>query len=229
MGSKASQIKFLVSSDEVFLSKISYLANACDCVDNLHILIYLLSEKRFIYSNDALKRMVAGQSHKLLEEGWSYWYSMINEKERLSVENSLNELFLKPCTQTPYVLKYYVLNENGAKIHLRHEILFHCLGNQMLAINYFFDITEKETIEAYLQTVNNGSADFFEDRAASVSPREKEVLKLVADGFSSKQIADRLFISSHTAISHRKNLIEKFNVKNTAQLIKRASRTIELW
>ena len=52
---------------------------------------------------------------------------------------------------------------------------------------------------------------------------------MVADGYSSKQIADKLFISNHTAISHRKNLIEKFKVKNTAQLIKRASRNIELW
>lgn len=58
-----------------------------------------------------------------------------------------------------------------------------------------------------------------------VTPREMEVLQLVAHGFSAKQIADKLFISIHTAINHRKNLIEKFKVKNTAELILRASKT----
>jgi len=229
MGVKPDYTKLDVSRDEVFLSKISYLTNACDCVDNLHISIYLLSEKKIIYNNDALKNIVGACSTKLLEEGWKYWYTMVNFKERASVRRSINKLFSTPDIQSSYILKYHILNESGVKIYLRHEVIFRCLGNQMLAINYFFDLTEKEKIEAYLQTANNSSADYSENRAAFISPREKEVLKLVADGFSSKQIAERLFISSHTAISHRKNLIEKFNVKNTAQLIKRASRTIEFW
>jgi len=57
-----------------------------------------------------------------------------------------------------------------------------------------------------------------------VTRREKEVLKLVADGFSAKEVANKLFISIHTAINHRKNLISKLHVKNTAELIKIASR-----
>ena len=61
-----------------------------------------------------------------------------------------------------------------------------------------------------------------------ISLREREVLKLVADGFSSKEVADRLNISTHTAINHRKNLITKFRVRNTAELIKEATRTLDL-
>lgn len=61
-----------------------------------------------------------------------------------------------------------------------------------------------------------------------ITPREQEVLKLIAHGYSAKQIADKLFISIHTAINHRKNLIEKFGVKNTAELILKASRTFVL-
>ena len=57
-----------------------------------------------------------------------------------------------------------------------------------------------------------------------VTRREKEVLKLVADGFTAKELANKLFISIHTAINHRKNLITKFHVKNTAELIKVASK-----
>jgi two-component system, NarL family, nitrate/nitrite response regulator NarL len=57
-----------------------------------------------------------------------------------------------------------------------------------------------------------------------ISSREKEVLKLIADGLTSPQIADKLFISLHTVDSHRKNLLTKFNVNNTASLIKLAAK-----
>lgn len=50
--------------------------------------------------------------------------------------------------------------------------------------------------------------------------REKEVLALIAEGLTNQEIADRLFISQLTVISHRKSLLEKTASKNTAQLIK---------
>lgn len=55
-----------------------------------------------------------------------------------------------------------------------------------------------------------------------ISQREKEVLKLIAYENTSKEIAQELYISNHTAITHRKNLIEKLGVKNTAGLVRRA-------
>ena len=54
--------------------------------------------------------------------------------------------------------------------------------------------------------------------------REKEVLKLIADGMTNNEIAKNLFISSTTIDTHRKNLLEKFNAKNTAVLIKMATQ-----
>lgn len=50
--------------------------------------------------------------------------------------------------------------------------------------------------------------------------REKEVLALISEGLTNQEIADKLFISQLTVISHRKSLLEKTESKNTAQLIK---------
>lgn len=52
--------------------------------------------------------------------------------------------------------------------------------------------------------------------------RELEVLKHIADGLTNQEIADKLFISTWTVDSHRKNLLLKFNAKNTAILVKTA-------
>ncbi len=54
----------------------------------------------------------------------------------------------------------------------------------------------------------------------TISEREKEVLNLIANEYTSKQIANKLSISTHTADSHRKNLISKLGAKNTAGIIR---------
>ncbi len=55
-------------------------------------------------------------------------------------------------------------------------------------------------------------------RSNQLSTRETDVLKLVALGDSNKQIADKLFISIHTAITHRKNITQKLGIKTIAGL-----------
>jgi len=53
-----------------------------------------------------------------------------------------------------------------------------------------------------------------------ITRREKEILALIAEGYTNHEIARRLFISPTTVDSHRKNLLAKMNMKNTASLIK---------
>lgn len=60
------------------------------------------------------------------------------------------------------------------------------------------------------------------EQMPELSSREKEVLKLIVDEFTTKEIAQKLFISQHTVESHRKNIISKLNVKNVAGLVKYA-------
>ncbi|HET9276805.1 MAG TPA: helix-turn-helix transcriptional regulator [Flavitalea sp.] len=56
------------------------------------------------------------------------------------------------------------------------------------------------------------------------TPQEYRVLKLLADGFSSRMIADKLNISFYTAETHRRNLLTKFKAANVAELIKKATK-----
>jgi DNA-binding NarL/FixJ family response regulator len=89
--------------------------------------------------------------------------------------------------------------------------------------------TQKELMEA-IETVAKGKT-YLSDEAASalrkyaeseipvITRREKEVLELIADGLTNNEIAQKLFISSTTVDTHRKNLLAKFEAKNTASLI----------
>lgn len=57
-----------------------------------------------------------------------------------------------------------------------------------------------------------------------ITRREKEVLSLIAEGLTNAEIAEKIFVSSTTVDSHRKNLLAKFEAKNTASLIKMAAQ-----
>lgn len=60
------------------------------------------------------------------------------------------------------------------------------------------------------------------DIVTRISAREIEVCELMAEGLTTNEIADRLFISARTVETHRKNLMEKLEVKNSAGIIYRA-------
>jgi DNA-binding NarL/FixJ family response regulator len=59
-------------------------------------------------------------------------------------------------------------------------------------------------------------------QAGKISKREIEVIKLIASGVSNKEIADKLFISTRTVDAHRNHILQKLELKSTADLIKYA-------
>ncbi len=104
------------------------------------------------------------------------------------------------------------------------------------ASGYMLKSASKEEIEEAILSVHEGklymsldinlSADEKQHigKVPIISSREKEVLELIADGFTNPQIAAKLYISLHTVDSHRKNLLTKFGINNTASLIKLAAK-----
>lgn len=69
---------------------------------------------------------------------------------------------------------------------------------------------------------HRSTADIREDPL--LTARETEVLVLIAKEYTNQEIADRLFISPHTVVSHRRNLLQKLNAKNSAGLVHHAAR-----
>ncbi len=67
----------------------------------------------------------------------------------------------------------------------------------------------------------------------SLSPREQEVLRMIAEGIPTRDIAERLFISVKTVENHRVNILRKLELKTTVDLVKYAARIglidIENW
>ncbi len=73
----------------------------------------------------------------------------------------------------------------------------------------------------YLQRVRSGEE---RDSYSALTEREREILKLVAEGHTNNQIAERLFISPKTVDTHRTHIMDKLNLHSRAELVKYAMR-----
>jgi DNA-binding CsgD family transcriptional regulator len=73
--------------------------------------------------------------------------------------------------------------------------------------------------QTFSQVMENDLAEI-----PKITRREKEILELVGQGLTTTLIAEKLFISIHTVESHRKNLIEKFDVTSMTAVIKLATK-----
>lgn len=79
----------------------------------------------------------------------------------------------------------------------------------------------KTIIEEYLRQSDDTHV---EDNYDKLSSREREVLQLLAEGYSYKEIAEKLQISVKTVGVHRVNIMEKLNINNSTELVKYAIR-----
>ena len=84
---------------------------------------------------------------------------------------------------------------------------------------FLYPTMTQKLVNGYLKL-----SEWNEEVGPTLSPREKEILSLLAEGYSSKEIADRLVISPSTVHSHRGNLMDKLGLNNRRELIQFARK-----
>ena len=105
----------------------------------------------------------------------------------------------------------YVLKDSAPD-----EIL-HAVGKVLAGQKYASPAVAADLLNDFVDVLKK---DSLVDPFDSLSSREREVLKLVAEGATSKEIADKLFISVATVKSHRNNLMRKLRATDTAGLVR---------
>lgn len=88
--------------------------------------------------------------------------------------------------------------------------------------NFYLSPTAQSVMVGdYLQRVHAGEE---KDSYSSLTEREREILKLVAEGYTNNQMAERLVISPKTVDTHRTHIMDKLNLHSRAELVKYAMR-----
>lgn len=111
--------------------------------------------------------------------------------------------------------KAYLLKDS-AEVDLERAIRAAAQGK-----SYFSPAVGKVLLEDYVRTLQRTGA---EDSYDLLSPREREILQLVAEGNSSKEIGNLLNLSVYTVETHRARIMQKLNLKGIPELILYAVR-----
>ena len=121
----------------------------------------------------------------------------------------------------------YVLRalKSGARAYLLKDSAEADLSRAIQAViegkSFFSPAVSKLLLEDYMRKLQRAGA---EDSYDLLSPREREILQLVAEGKSSKEIANALNLSVYTVETHRSNLMQKLNLRGIPELILYAVR-----
>jgi DNA-binding NarL/FixJ family response regulator len=112
--------------------------------------------------------------------------------------------------------------EAGAKGYILKNINREDLITAIETVNGgkpFLDAAVQEKMIESIAHPNANDNIISDELLETITQREMEILQLIAQGLTSHDIAEKLFISKNTVETHRKNLLTKLNVKNTAGLL----------
>ena len=198
----------------------------------------VVSWKTAFLSSDCEK--VTGYEHKEAFEMGAEFLVRIAHPEDFPVIMGYNKICIEKLFSMPHdkrlfqtAIHYYRgLTKDGITKNFQHQsfpIGFDQMGNPYVYTNIITDISHlnrPQIPRSFLLDRQEGVLTEIKNKelasggsVVKIAPREKEVLKLLASGYSSKAIADEMNISFHTATTYRKRLLEKTGVKNTSELV----------
>lgn len=120
----------------------------------------------------------------------------------------------------------YVVKESAA------ERLVDCLKT-ILKGDYFLDTSLSHKVVKNLMESGEKEAKITDAGYKTLTPREQQIMRLLAEGLSTKNIADQLFISPKTVENHRSNIMNKLDLHSTMELVRFAAKLgiidVDLW
>ena len=94
------------------------------------------------------------------------------------------------------------------------------LGSVLRGRTYFCDAIDRDVVQGFLS-----AGDVNAEELAVLTPRQREILQLVAEGFSTRDIAERLHVSVKTVETHRAQLMSRLGIHDVPGLVRFAIRT----
>lgn len=213
------------------------------CLPMIYLVDY--TSGKYLLASEATKLMIGYNAEEFLSGGLDLVmdkyhkadFKLFNSKifpDRMKILEKI-----PPAEHDKYIFSYTfrVKHKNGETITLLQRNSFIKSdedGKPLVSFGVITDVTHFAKENPVIQTVEKSDSGCFgapavpfhkqsyylHEEDAMFSTREIEVLRWMAEGYTSKEIAARLFISEFTVINHRKNMMLKCGLNNVATLIR---------
>lgn len=183
-------------------------------METIHVVIAEMSALTRLGITSVLKNMDSPMSIREISQPGRWLHALHKGSTTLVV---LSSSFMNACSREHFDV-LFLKDTTIARVLIHDTVLRHT------DIHNFDEIITPDDSEKDIcrklekQVAALSKSHFSVARAEEISEREKEVLRLVALGMTNKEIAEKLYISSHTVITHRKNITSKLGIKTIAGL-----------
>ena len=204
----------------------------------------------FLFNNAKLEYLFVSKStlavlgfsrDEIIEKGFSWLFTLFSPTELEYKKNVMNDVFyfLKTLNRKEILastVRYdlVALRKDGKQIHLLEEMMFpevNTAGEPLITSCFLHDIgdyvkSQKRQCNIYLEASNPQKIVFSkyycvnEKDKAPLSRREIQILEQFSNGLTTTQVAKKLFVTENTVKTHRKNILLKLDVQNTAEAVK---------
>jgi len=179
---------------KVIIATESYVVN-----QGFHL---IFNKLRYSHVIDKAQSIV--ELHELLEKEKAD--IILLSTNLISAEMEMNSLLKKLGNQMPKLIAY--LPNSKSKIEQQNLFIEHIR----------FDDSKETVLTKLNHRLEEMIGENADNESSDLSEREKEILKEVALGLTNNDIADKLFISVHTVITHRKKITKKLGIKSVSGL-----------
>lgn len=191
----------MLLEDEEGIKVVGEASDGLDAIEKVKLLM-----PNVVILDLTMPKMTGIEAAKIISEEYPdvkiLIFSMHHNKEYIvsSVENGANGYLLKD-TSKDELLKAIKAVSEGRK---------------------YFPPEISEVIINELLAKSSGVQEETRPIFEKITPKEKQILGMIVQGFNSREMADKLFLSIRTVDNHRANMMKKVKAKNTADLVKMA-------
>jgi DNA-binding CsgD family transcriptional regulator len=232
--------------DKIVQDRITKHIHSCFlAMDNLQTnsLFFLLdsTHMEYLFVSNSTQAVLGFSKDEIIEKGFQWLFSLLSpaelEYKKTVVDDFLSFLKSLGREKTLNVTVRYdivALRKDAKRVHLLEEVMFPEVNDQgepVLISCFLHDIgdyinTEKRQCRIYLhnhdglQTIFSKAYCVCQKEKAPLSRREIQVLEQFSNGLTTTQVAKKLFVTENTIKTHRKNILLKLDVQNTAEAVK---------
>ena len=210
--------------------------------NSLPCVMYLLDYKRekFIYLSSEIYDLIGYTSNNLIENSYQLYLDYFHTEDKNEFKGPIFENLIgyiksqtkKTIKNIQFSINYRIQNKHGDYVKILDQFVILEVDsdkNPLLILGILSDITSHKNDNKMVLTINQRNPDLnFQSKKQmtkvfskkpTFTARQKQIIELINNGSSSKEIAVKLDLSIHTVNAHRRKLLDKFDCKNTSELL----------
>lgn len=202
-----------IFNDDLDFACLHEIIDPLELNHEYYFVLYDLTENKFVYFNQMNNKIFGDIPKKYLNKGFQYLQEICHPVDFANLVKEIANVVISTINY-----KTIIKSINGGQT-LRTKDRRGDWQSCTLHLIYLKDCN-KNSFNVLLGLIHPQSI-ISENMKLNITNREKQVFGYLSKGFSAKMIAEILNISENTVITHRKNLIQKLQVRNSAELIQK--------